>query len=100
MNPENVLEPYNQIKIDNFFPSKLGGNPADPGELIYILTHMHEDHLTGLVEEVKNGFFTNRNPIYDWHNGKIYVSVVTHRLMLLKFPNLEPYMIPLELGKE
>ena len=58
---------------------------------------MHEDHLKGLITETVSGYYKFRGPDLDWNYGNIYCSTVTHRLMLLKFPNLESYLVPLEL---
>jgi len=58
---------------------------------------MHEDHLVGLKKDDK-GYSGYSNPV-NWCYGKIYMSHITHRLMLLRFPNLKEYMIPLEMDK-
>ena len=54
---------------------------------------MHEDHLKGLT----GGEYGNadRAPNLNWNYGPIYCSSVTHRIMLLRFPNLEPYLVPI-----
>ena len=58
---------------------------------------MHEDHLKGLVGDVEN---TASKPNLTWDYGTIYCCTMTYRLMLLRFPNLKSYLVPLELDKE
>lgn len=55
---------------------------------------MHEDHLGGLTRGDYNA------PDTEWSHGSIYCSEITYRLMLLRFPNLKPFMIPLEFNKD
>lgn len=88
------MEPYGHIKIDNFYPSLTGGrSPSTPDSMIFVLTHMHEDHLVGLSER-------NYKPNLNWDYGQIYCSTLTQRICLLRFPHLEKYLVPLDLGKE
>lgn len=85
----------------------MGGVEAKANDLIFILSHAHEDHMKGLIIEsketkkTKSGWaYKTRHIDYDWNYGKLYCSVITHRLVLLKFPNLEKYMVPVPLGNE
>ena len=34
-----------------------------------------------------------------WNYGKIYMSTVSHKLALIRFPNLKPYMIPIPINE-
>ena len=60
---------------------------------------MHEDHITGLkgcLQDTSN--FEHVNPKVakdDWNYGKIYMHKVTYHLCVLRFPELEKYMVPL-----
>ena len=75
------------IKVDNFYEIK--NMRFGKQHNVYILSHMHEDHLRGL-----SGM--SHEPILGWNYGPIYLSDMTHRMMLLRFPHLEPYMIPIK----
>ena len=86
MNTYGVLEPYNNIKVDNFTPYMLNGRlPSNNGSTIHILSHMHEDHVRGLP-----GVNLSGNAKYveepDWDYGIIYCHVITYRLMVLRWP--------------
>ena len=93
INKHAVVEPYPHIKVDNFYPTLLSGF-VDCRErpIVFILSHMHADHLRGLTNEFE--------PDINWNYGPIYCSDVTYRMMLLRFPHLEPFMIPLQFGEE
>ena len=82
-----VVEPYDFIKVDKFHSSRKTIQ-------VFILSHMHEDHLGGLTRGDYNA------PDTEWSHGSIYCSEITYRLMLLRFPNLKPFMIPLEFNKD
>lgn len=53
--------------------------------IVYILSHMHEDHLKGLNGGIGVGDFQAN---VHWNFGPIYCSDVTYRMMLLRFPHL------------
>ena len=55
---------------------------------------MHEDHLGGLTKGDYN------QPDTEWCYGSIYCSEITYRLMLLRFPNLKPFLVPLQFKKD
>ena len=67
------------------------------GSVIFILSHMHEDHLKGLVGNTHD---PDAKPDITWDYGSIYCSALTHRLMLLRFPNLKYFLKPIEYGQE
>jgi Cft2 family RNA processing exonuclease len=62
---------FTNIIIDDFRKGKL--NPFN--RYLYILTHIHSDHLKGLSNS--------------WDYGIIYCSQITANLILNKFPNLK-----------
>lgn len=62
---------FTNIIIDDFRKGKQ--NPFN--RYIYILTHIHSDHLRGLTNS--------------WNFGPIYCSQITANLITNKFPNLE-----------
>ena len=78
---------FTNIIIDDFRRGKQ--NPFN--KYVYILTHVHTDHLRGLSNS--------------WNYGLIYCSKITAHLILNKFPDLksvlrivplyQPYQIPL-----
>jgi Cft2 family RNA processing exonuclease len=53
------------------------------------------DHLVGLKQESFGG--NCMIPKTDWNNGKIYTSVISAKILLNRFSNLKPYVVPLEL---
>lgn len=61
---------FTNIIIDDFRKGKL--NPFN--KYIYVLTHIHSDHLRGLSNS--------------WEYGPIYCSQVTANLLLNKYPKL------------
>ena len=71
---------FTNIIIDDFRKGKQ--NPFN--RYVYILTHVHTDHLRGLNNS--------------WNYGPIYCSRLTAQLILNKFPELKPMlkMVPLE----
>ena len=88
---DGVIEPYNNIKIDNFFELQDMQLAMFRAPIVYILSHMHEDHLKGLNGGIGVGDFS---PNVHWNFGPIYCSAATHRMMLLRFPHLEPFLLP------
>jgi len=83
---KGTVEPYPHIRVDNFYKRGcIGSNGLN--KTVFILTHMHADHLGGLSgdEEARDKF----GPKLDWNYGKIFCSQVTHRMMILRFPHLE-----------
>ena len=71
---------FTNIIIDDFRKGKM--NPFN--KYIYILTHIHTDHLRGLSNT--------------WSYGPIYCSQITASLILNKFPKLQSYLkiLPIE----
>ena len=70
-----MIEPYNNIRIDNFtIIKKKGGKKkqAEVGETIFICSHMHEDHIKGLVGDPYQG--KGHSPNVEWNLGKIYCT--------------------------
>jgi hypothetical protein len=61
---------------------------------------MHEDHLRGLSGSPTDGNKFEISPNLAWDYGQIYCTTITYRMMLLRFPNLKEFMVPLELNKE
>ncbi|CEM13793.1 unnamed protein product [Vitrella brassicaformis CCMP3155] len=70
--------PDTNIVVDYF-------GPVRGGPHVYFLTHTHADHLTGLSNQ--------------WGGGFIYCSPVCCKLLLQKFPHLQPLLVPLELNQ-
>ena len=91
-----IIEPYSHIKVDNFMPLKPTSEKSimELKQTIFILSHMHEDHLRGLTGEAGG---SEHSPNISWDYGKIYCTQATFRLMLVRFPNLRPFLYPLEL---
>lgn len=70
---------FTNIIIDDFRKGKL--NPFN--KYIYILTHIHSDHLRGLNNS--------------WNYGPIYCTKITAALIVNKYPNLAHYVKVLSL---
>lgn len=95
MNGKGMLEPYSFIRVDNFYKDLQNeylkmqyGLDANTSQTIFVLTHMHYDHLGGLTK--------NYAPLLDWNYGPIYCTEVTYELMMLRFQNLKPYLRPVK----
>ena len=67
------------IIIDDFRKGR--HNPFN--KYVYILTHIHTDHLKGLSNT--------------WNFGTIYCSTITKKLILNKFKKLKDYLITIPL---
>lgn len=63
------LIPGTNIKVDDFRTAGIHKN-----EFVFLLSHMHSDHLKGLTDT--------------WDHGRIYTSEINKRLVIDKFPNL------------
>lgn len=63
------LIPGTNIKVDDFRTAGIQKN-----EFVFLLSHMHTDHLKGLSDT--------------WDHGRIYTSETNARLVADKFPNL------------
>lgn len=74
------LIPGTNIRVDNF------ANPGINNSYVFILSHMHTDHLKGLTD--------------DWDGGRIYTSEISARLLVDKFPSLKPTVIGLPMNQE
>jgi mRNA degradation ribonuclease J1/J2 len=75
------LLPGTNIRVDNFEFMK-----NDLMEYTFFLSHCHEDHIMGLNSA--------------WNYGRIYTSQTSANIILDRFPNLKPLVIPLELDEE
>jgi DNA cross-link repair 1B protein len=53
---------------------------------VYFLSHCHEDHLRGLSN--------------NWSQGKIYMSYLSKKLIVDRFPDLKDYVVDLEMDEE
>lgn len=74
-----VLISFTNVVVDEF-----GYGKGTENVFIYFLTHWHSDHYHGIYNA--------------WKKGRIYCSEVTRRLMLCKYPRLEPLVQSLELN--
>lgn len=52
----------------------------------YFLSHCHEDHLRGLSN--------------NWNQGKIYMSSLSKRLIIDRWPGLKDFVVDLEMDEE
>eukprot|EP00347_Sterkiella_histriomuscorum_P015145 403358146 len=86
-----VVEPYKDFKVDNFYSNR-------KEQFTFFLSHMHEDHLRGLSKRSEYGNYGG--PDEDWQWGTIYTSPKSKNILLLRFPNLKPYVRALELYKQ
>ena len=85
------LSPYPFIRVDNFHYVAGSTFPREgQTQGIFVLTHMHSDHLGGLTR--------NWQPALDWNYGVIYCSEATYNMMLLRFQNLKPFLRPVPLN--
>ena len=75
------LVSYSNIRVDNFQFKR-----HDLTSYCFFLSHCHEDHIMGLNSA--------------WNYGRIYTSQTSANIILDRFPNLKPLVIPLELDEE
>ena len=99
INKSAIIEPYSHIKVDNFYPINNLKNIQLNLNTIFILSHMHEDHLKGLIGNSESNEAYQNMPNLAWNYGLIYCSEITNRLMILRFPNLQTYLKPVQYGK-
>lgn len=69
------------IRVDNFQYRQ-----QDKTRYCYFLSHCHEDHLRGLSN--------------NWNHGKIYMSYLSKKLILDRYPALRDYVVDLEMDEE
>ena len=87
------MEPlFPDFKVDNFYANR-------KGKYMFFLSHNHEDHLDGLTVKV-SATATFKKPKLDWANGSIFTSEHSAKILLDRFPHLQPYTVPLKLMTE
>lgn len=90
INGKGMVEPYPFIRVDNFYEDGIMYQDGKT-QTVFILTHMHADHLGGLTRDWQ--------PVMSWNYGPIYCSEPTYKMMLLRFKHLKQYLRPVPLNE-